>query len=203
MILTGPAIRGAVERGEISIDPFDLARLNPASYDLELGPEVAMYTPEEQGVDRSAPTNGTTLRPCKQLDSKVKNRLTVLQMATSGFTIYPGFLYLMHTLERVCTRKYVPVLDGKSSIGRLGVLVHVTAGYGDPGFDGQYTLEVATLAHPVVLYPGMRIAQMRFHTVSGEVATYQRFGHYTGAHAVGPVRSASWRQFPPKVKTEE
>jgi dCTP deaminase len=116
-------------------------------------------------------------------------------MSEHGFHIEPGRLYLMHTRERICTRKYVPIIDGKSSIGRLGVLVHVTAGYGDPGFDGQYTLEVTSIAHTVVLYPGMRIAQMRFHAIQGDVADYQERGSYTGADAVGPVRSASWRQF--------
>jgi dCTP deaminase len=83
------------------------------------------------------------------------------------------------------------VLDGKSSLGRLGVSVHATAGFGDPGFDGQWTLEV-TCVLPVRLYAGMRVAQVRFHAVQGEVQQYA--GNYV-EHATGPVASRSWRQF--------
>jgi dCTP deaminase len=105
----------------------------------------------------------------------------------------PNVGYLMHTIERVHTKKYVPVLDGKSSIGRLFMKVHETAGYGDAGFDGQYTLEV-TVVHPLRVYPGMRIAQMRFHTILGEVQKLYA-GNYTGEAAKGPVPSRAWRQF--------
>jgi dCTP deaminase len=90
----------------------------------------------------------------------------------------------MHTLERVWTRRFVAVLDGKSSLGRLGVSIHQTAGYGDPGFDGHYTLEMTTI-YPVRLRVGMRVAQMRFHEPVGETLTYA--GRYTGLNAVGPV----------------
>lgn len=183
MILSGPAIYAAVERGFIDISPFDESRLNPASYDLELGDEVGIY----------AVPGG--LRGYKRtLDSKHESPFMLERMdRTEGFTVEPGYLYLMHTRERISTKRFVPVLDGKSSIGRLGVLVHVTAGYGDPGFDGQYTLEVTSIAHPVVLYPGMLIAQMRFHDLVGEPHYYN--GNYQGATSTGPVPSASWRQF--------
>lgn len=198
MILTGPAIRGAVERGEIDIDPFDPERLNPASYDLVLGSEVGMYTPIEQSFPREHVTDGSLVSEMAStftLDSSVREQLTVCEMSAGGFVVKPRILYLMHTRERIHTRRYVPIIDGKSSIGRLGLLVHVTAGYGDPGFDGQYTLEVVALAHPVIVYPGMRFAQMRFHLMHGEAPDYKEAGHYTGDDARGPVRSASWRQF--------
>ena len=107
--------------------------------------------------------------------------------------LMPGVGYLMHTAERVCTNKYVPVLDGKSSLGRLFVMVHVTAGYGDAGFDGQYTLEV--LVHfPVIVYPGMRFCQMRFMEIKGDPVSYQRTGHYVGDKALGPVGSLVHKQ---------
>lgn len=190
MILTGPAIQGAVDRGEINIDPFDPARLNPASYDLELGELVSIYTPEESTVPFPAMQAPTCRRI---LDSARRQNVTVMRMTGDGFIVEPGNLYLMHTRERIHTRGYVPIIDGKSSIGRLGLLVHVTAGYGDPGFNGQYTLEVVALAHPVIVYPGMRFAQMRFHAMQGRLDPYR--GNYTGEDAMGPVRSASWRQF--------
>jgi len=92
----------------------------------------------------------------------------------------------------------VPVIDGKSSIGRLFIAMHITAGYGDTGFNGQYTLEV-TAVHPVIVYPGMRFCQMRFHTTVGEVLDYANCdSHYTGANAMGPVASQAYKQFLPK-----
>jgi dCTP deaminase len=101
----------------------------------------------------------------------------------------------MHTAERIVTDSFVPVLDGKSSLGRLFMQVHATAGYGDPGFDGQYTLEV-TVTQPVVIYAGMRFCQIRFHTLVGfQRTSYQAKGHYIGPLAEGPVASMSWKQF--------
>ncbi len=103
----------------------------------------------------------------------------------------------MHTEERIHTNVYVPVLDGKSTIGRLFVSIHETAGFGDVGFNGQFTLEV-TCTHPVILYPGMRIGQIRFHTVCGEVGkAYDQTGKYKGELAEGPVPSQSHRMFRP------
>ena len=112
----------------------------------------------------------------------------------TGFILMPGVGYLMHTHEKIHTDKYVPILDGKSSIGRLFCFVHVTAGYGDPGFDGQYTLEVAVL-QPLIVYPGMRFCQIRFHTLVGDVDSYQKNGSYKGELAEGPIPSRSWKMF--------
>lgn len=95
------------------------------------------------------------------------NPARVVRRKFVELTLEPRKLYLLHTAERVSTKAFVPVLDGKSSIGRLGICIHLTAGYGDPGFDGQYTLEV-TCVIPVRIYAGMRFCQMRFHTMVGE-----------------------------------
>jgi dCTP deaminase len=174
MILSDSAILAAVKCGDIEIEPFDPARLNPVSYDLALGNEVLMYTQDFLSL-REEPM---------VFRSKFDER---------GCDLRPGVGYLMHTVERIHTKKYVPVLDGKSSIGRLFMKIHETAGYGDPGFNGQYTLEV-TVVHPLRVYPGMRIAQMRFHTILGEVQKLYA-GNYTGEAAKGPVPSRAWRQF--------
>jgi dCTP deaminase len=115
-----------------------------------------------------------------------------------GWLLKPGIGYLMHTVERIWTMDYVPVLDGKSSIGRLFLTVHVTAGYGDTGFDGQYTLEVVA-QYPTIVYPGMRFGQMRFHTLKGEVTDYKQRGNYTGEASLGPVPSMAYRQFENQV----
>ena len=109
-----------------------------------------------------------------------------------GVVLRPGNGYLLHTHERVHTNKYVPVLDGKSSVARLFVGIHVTAGFGDPGYNGQWTLEVTTV-YPVRLYAGMRIAQMRFHTIVGETKLYQ--GNYCGEASTGAVPSRAWKMF--------
>lgn len=174
-ILTGPEIRRQVELGAIRVTPWSPELLNPASLDLRLGERVVMYEA------RSVP-----------LDCKRAGRTFEKKIASAGYVLKPGNLYLMHTEERVWTDRFVPVLDGKSSIGRLGICVHLTAGYGDSGFDGQYTLEVTTV-YPVRVYAGMRFCQMRFHTTVGEPALYQ--GNYTGEHSTGPVPSRVWRQF--------
>ena len=175
-ILTGPEIQRQVEIGGIKISPWDPELVNPASVDLRLGHEIATYR---------TPFSLDCRRELSMLieDGSIPN---------DGYVLKPGALYLMHTRQRVWTDRFVPVLDGKSSIGRLGICVHLTAGYGDPGFDGQYTLEVTTV-YPVRIYAGMRFCQMRFHTMEGEPMLYQ--GNYTGEHSTGPVPSRVWKQF--------
>lgn len=214
-ILTGPEIIREVGAGNIHIEGFDPARLvsdpanpmNPASYDLRLGDKVAVYrdvvmhrdgrsglpiTPG--GLVEIERSNGALLRAdafgC--LDSAKQNYVYEFTMPETGWIVTPGIGYLMHTKEAVFTDKYVPIIEGKSSIGRLFCTAHVTAGYGDPGFNGEYTLEVVS-THRVVLYPGMRFCQIRFTTKVGEHLGYN--GNYVGSSARGPVPSRSWRQF--------
>ena len=199
-ILADSSIRAAIEDGRIQIDPFNPEQLNPASYDLTLGDEVAVY--RDWVLTYEAPKTALedgrhfVAKPGRLIDPKEEPKIEKFKITPSyGWLLYPGIGYLMHTRERVCTRHFVPVLDGKSSIGRLFVKVHETAGYGDPGFDGQYTLEV-TVQHPIKLYPGMRICQIRFHTIAGEVSsTYDQVGHYTQEAARGAVASQAWKQF--------
>lgn len=182
-ILSGKYIHSEVEMGNIEITPFAPHHLNPASYDLTLGEDFATYN---EWVSRGEVTKTVH-------DVKIPHKgVTFFRILGDGVVLLPGVGYLMHTRERVRTDKYVPVIDGKSSIGRLFVQVHVTAGYGDPGFDGQYTLEVV-VTHPIRLYAGMRIAQVRFHTIVGDVEEYA--GNYTGEAAMGPVPSKAWKQF--------
>lgn len=184
MILSGPEIRKQLEAGRIIIAPFRDDNVNPASVDLTLGDEVAEYRLTDldpsglyKGLDSKDPTHYDVSR------SKIPDE---------GFWLYPGRGYLMHTAERVRTDYYVPILDGKSSIGRLFIQVHVTAGFGDPGFDGQYTLEV-TSVFPVKVYAGMKICQIRFHAIQGEVVSYQDAGNYKGVTATGPIASRAWK----------
>lgn len=218
-ILSGDEIAYQIERGTIRIEPgYKSEHINPASLDLTLGSKVAVYKEaiyfsrggnhyfeNSDGVYRNnrdevldfATQKGDWLWPEQEciLSSKRKHEVIEFEMnPTHGWLLKPGIGYLMHTAERICTHEYVPVLDGKSSLGRLFMTVHVTAGYGDPGFDGQYTLEVV-VTQPVIVYPGMRFCQIRFHTLVGRRLSYAAEGHYTGALAEGPVPSMSWKQF--------
>lgn len=191
-ILTGQAIEREVVLGSIEIEPFDTRCINPVSVDLHLGENVAVYGGLVYAqAGRVMPLDYSE---SEILDARKDNSVTRFKIPEEGEVLTPGVLYLMHTLERVHTKHFVPVLDGKSSIGRLGIKVHETAGYGDPGFDGQYTLEV-TCVHPVRVYAGMRFCQMRFHTMVGEVKLYGHRSNYTGVLAQGPVPSRSFKQF--------
>ena len=194
-ILSDSAIRHAVECGDIEIDPFDPARLNPCSYDLTLGDEVAVY---DEWVRTRAVLGSIigwdSLRSRDvEIDIKAEPKAVRFQIPKEGLRLNPGVGYLMATVERIATKRYVPIVDGKSSVGRLFMQVHFTAGFGDPGFDGNYTLEISVL-HPLRVYAGMRIAQMRFHTIVGEVEKPYA-GNYTGEAATGPVASKAYRQF--------
>jgi len=199
-ILTGDEINAMHAIGAIEIDPFDKRCLNAVSVDLHLGENVAIYTAVARESLEDALFYKSTdpyLHANGVLDSRAENPVYRFKISEHGLTLTPGVLYLMHTLERVSTKRFVPVLDGKSSIGRLGIKVHETAGYGDPGFDGQYTLEV-TCVHPVRIYAGMRFCQMRFHTLVGAVELYgikPYKSNYIGAFAEGPVPSRSFKQF--------
>ena len=187
-ILTGPEIRRQVELGGIKISPWDPELVNPASVDLRLGRKVALY--EHPGMPNSL--GGLLDYPIDCKDPESMPLRDEFEISDGGVCLMPRRLYLMHTEERISTDKFVPVIDGKSSIGRLGISVHETAGYGDCGFDGQYTLEVTTV-YPVRVYAGMRFCQMRFHTMEGEPMLYK--GNYTGEYSQGPVPSRVWKQF--------
>jgi dCTP deaminase len=194
MILTGIAIDEAVGRGEIVIDPYDQGQLNPASYDLRLGDEVAVYD-EWIGAITMTRDGGGLFPRSVELDSKRELKVRHFKIGPDGWVLNPGIGYLLCTKERVCAPKLVGCVDGKSSLGRLFIQVHSTAGYIDPSFDGQITLE-ATATHPVRIYAHMRIAQIRFHRTDGPITPYK--GNYTGDAARGPVASRAWKQFKEK-----
>ena len=151
MILSDKAIKQAIHFGDISIEPFNEKNLGSNSYDLHLSEHVAMYNGE-------------------LLDAAMNNELTRSTISKNGELLRPNELYLMSTIERTGSKKYVPMIEGKSSVARLGIQVHLTAGFGDVGFDGHFTLEVI-VTKPVIVYAGMPIAQIYFQEVSGEVET--------------------------------
>lgn len=163
MILTGNEIKLRMAAGDIVISDFDEARLNPNSYNLRLAPELMVYS---EAV----------------LDPKQDNRTYTLPLRAGGLVLKPGRLYLAKTVEWTETRGLVPKLEGRSSIGRLGLAVHVTAGFGDIGYCGNWTLELQC-TQPIRIYPGMEICQISYHTVCGEALDSYN-GKYQGSKDV-------------------
>jgi dCTP deaminase len=152
MILSGNEIRRQLG-SNIKIDPFDERQLNPNSYNVRLHDELLVYDDLE-------------------LDMRRPPRYTRHTIPPDGLVLTPNRLYLGRTVERTETRGYVPMLEGRSSIGRLGLFVHVTAGFGDVGFCGYWTLEMFAV-YPIRIYAGVEIAQIFYHTVEGEVTEYR------------------------------
>lgn len=151
MILSGQEIERRLG-GDIVIDGYDPARLNPNSYNLTLHDELMVY--EEVVLDMAKP-----------------NRVRRLAIPEDGLVLSPNQLYLGRTVERTTTHNLVPQIEGRSSVGRLGLFVHVTAGFGDVGFSGYWTLEMFAV-QPVRIYPGVPICQIFYHEVTGEVTEY-------------------------------
>ena len=151
MILTGHEIQARLG-GDVVIDPFEESRLNPNSYNLSLHEELLVY--EEIVLDMRRP-----------------NRYRRYTIPPDGFVLQPNTLYLARTVERTETHNLVPMLEGRSSVGRLGLFVHVTAGFGDVGFRGYWTLEMFAI-QPVRIYPGVQICQIFYHTLEGDVTEY-------------------------------
>jgi len=208
-MLTGNAIISEMERGRIEIDPFVQENVQPSSLDLRLGTKVKVYSGSVGFVPGFVPDSSP--RPINEvlhaiISHGVSSRLVPLPVERlslyesapteeftideSGWVLKPGILYLMHTEERLHTKHYATDITGKSSTARIGVQVHLTAGYGDPGFDGQYTLEVCAV-HPAILYPGDLICQARFWQLEGAITSYQERGRYVGSRAVGPHAAAA------------
>lgn len=169
MILTGPEITAAAADGRIRILPFDADQINPNSYNVRLGDILLTYTEEV-------------------VDAFAANPVRALRVPDEGLVLQPEQLYLGHTVERVGSDQYVPLLFGRSSVGRLGLFVEITAPIGDIGFHGQWTL-MLSVVRPLRVYPGMKIGQIMFFVSEGEIDLYE--GKYQ--HAVGPQESRYWR----------
>ncbi|HJT34488.1 MAG TPA: dCTP deaminase [Pirellulales bacterium] len=151
MILSGLEIRRQLGQN-IVIDPFDESHLNPNSYNLSLHDELMTY---EEVV----------------LDMRKANRVRRLTIPPEGLVLTPNQLYLGRTIERTETRGLVPMIEGRSSVGRLGLFVHVTAGFGDVGFCGYWTLEMFAV-QPVRIYAGVSICQIFYHQLAGDYTAY-------------------------------
>lgn len=152
MILSGREIEKLLNT-EIFINPFFVEQLNPNSYNLRLHNELLVY---EQEV----------------LDMKQDNEVKRIIIPEEGYVLQPNRLYLGRTIETIKAEHHVPKLEGRSSVGRLGIMVHLTAGLGNVGSDGHWTLELACI-QSVRIYPGVAICQIYFEDIKGEFDIYK------------------------------
>jgi len=176
MILSGQEIKKRMG-DSIVIDPFNEDHLNPNSYNLTLHDEVMVY---EEVV----------------LDMRQVNRVRRMKIPESGMVLTPNQLFLARTVERTETHDLVPMIEGRSSIGRLGLFVHVTAGFGDVGFKGHWTLEMFAV-QPVKIYPGIQICQIFYHELVGDITNYEN-GKYQNNRDIQP--SLLYRELNPDAE---
>ena len=175
MILSDKKILECMDSGEIVVTPFDIKNMGGNSYDVHLSKHLAQYVDDV-------------------IDAKKHNEIRHFEIPEDGFVLEPGQLYLGATLEYTESHKHVPFLEGKSSTGRLGIDIHATAGKGDVGFCGYWTLEISA-SKPVRIYAGMPIGQLIYYKVEGDVerlyskkvsAKYSDQGHL-------PKESMMWK----------
>lgn len=151
MILSGREIKRRLGK-DIFIEPYNSGQLGPNSYNLRLHNELMLY--EDQ-----------------LLDMKQKPNVHSIIIPQEGLVLEPGVLYLARTVEHTKTTSCVPMLEGRSSIGRLGLFIHITAGFGDVGFCGYWTLEMFCVK-PIRIYPNVEICQVFYHTIEGDFDQY-------------------------------
>lgn len=179
MILSDKKILEKIDSGEIIITPFDISNMGGNSYDVHLSKHFAQY------ID-------------KEIDAKKNNEVRRFEIPEEGFMLQPGELYLCSTIEYTETHKHVPYLEGKSSTGRLGIDIHATAGKGDIGYCGFWTLEMSTTI-PVRIYPGMPIGQLIYYVVDGEVSPERVYNKKNTAkynnEDILPKGSMMWKNF--------
>ena len=175
MILSDIEILKAVDQGSIVIDPFDRKCLGTNSYDVQLGSTLGVYKD-------------------KVLDAKKHNQIELFEIPDDGYVIEPGILYLGVTEEYTETHNSVPFLEGKSSVGRLGIDIHATAGKGDVGFCNTWTLEISC-TQAVRIYKGMPIGQLIYFCVQGDIENFynkKMNAKYNNKTRV-PVESMMWK----------
>lgn len=163
MKLSDGGILKRIKKGDIYIEDFDLERLNPNSYNLRLHNELTVYknSLDNEPLDMRKEMETYTFN----IDKK------------NGFLMYPNKLYLGRTKEYTKTHNLVPGLEGRSSIGRLGIDIHATAGFGDNGFEGYWTLELSC-TEPVYIYPDIEVCQIYYEPLMGEIIRTYDSGKY-------------------------
>lgn len=152
MILTGNQIRIELEKGNITLDPFDPDQINPNSYNYRLAPDLAICADPF-------------------LDPSKKGAWKALRIPKDGIVLEPHKLYLGSTVERIGSSRFVPSLIGRSSLGRLGMFLQASADLGNLGAIHCWTLEI-TVIQPLRVYANMQGGQVSFWTARGDVQLY-------------------------------
>lgn len=175
MILSDKKILESIEKGEIVIEPYNREYLGTNSYDVHLGKWLAIY---KDAI----------------LDARQHNEIEHFEINSEGFVLQPGKLYLGVTEEYTETHNSVPFLEGKSSVGRLGIDIHATAGKGDVGFCNHWTLEIS-VSMPVRVYAGMPIGQLIYFRVDGVIENYynKKQSAKYNQRSDKPVESMMWK----------
>ena len=175
MILSDKEILAEIENGNILVEPFRRECLGSNSYDVHLSKYLAVYQDEI-------------------LDARQHNQIQEIIIPAEGYVLQPGVLYLGVTEEYTETHRHVPFLEGKSSVGRLGIDIHATAGKGDVGFCNTWTLEIS-VTQPVRIYAGMPIGQLIYFEVKGDVE--RKYSEKPDAkynnRSLRPVESMMWK----------
>src|SRR5579872_6245444 len=175
MILTDKDILEAIDTKKIVIEPYRRECLGSNSYDVHLGATLAIYKPAV-------------------LDARAHNEIEYFDIPEDGFILRTDTLYLGVTEEYTETHAHVPFLEGKSSVGRLGIDIHATAGKGDVGFSNTWTLEIS-VKQPVRIYAGMPIGQLIYFEVEGdiEIMYNTKVGAKYNNPTTRPVESMMWK----------
>ncbi|GEA86879.1 dCTP deaminase [Cellulomonas sp. 179-A 4D5 NHS] len=186
MLLSDRDIRAELESGRVVLDPYEPAMIQPSSIDVRLDRFFRLFDNHKYPfIDPAA-------------DQPDLTRLVEVE-GSEPFVLHPGEFVLGSTYEAVTLPDDVAArLEGKSSLGRLGLLTHSTAGFIDPGFSGHVTLELSNVATlPILLWPGMKIGQLCFFRLSSASEFpygSERYGsRYQGQR--GPTASRSWQSF--------
>ncbi|MFH8586476.1 dCTP deaminase domain-containing protein [Streptomyces celluloflavus] len=164
MILTGPEIARERKEGRLVLEPFDKEHIQPNSYNLTLGPTVALYTGEA-------------------LDTHKANPYTTVTIPENGYVLQPDRIYLGSSVEILGSKHHVPIIRSRSGAARLGLFLHVTADLIDIGSIGQSTFQMHAV-QPVRVHAGDRLAQVTFWRVQGEITLYN--GKYQGSRGPQP-----------------
>lgn len=184
VVLSDRDIKKALEAGRIIIDPLDYKDVQPASVDVRLGANFRIFKNSSH----------TFIDPMAHQPDLTEE---VVVPEGEAFILHPGQFALGTTLERIALPDDIlGKLEGKSTLGRLGLMIHSTAGYVDPGWDGELTLELSNVATlPIMLRPGMRIGQLSFEAMSSPVerpyGCAELGSHYQGQRGATPSHTLS------------
>jgi dCTP deaminase len=185
VVLSDGAIKRLIESGRVVIEPYDEALMQPSSLDVR--------------VDRYFRVFRNSRYPYIDVREAQEELTELVEVDDGPFILHPGEFVLGSTLERIALPDdLVARLEGKSSLGRLGLLIHSTAGFIDPGWDGHVTLELSNVANlPITIYPGMKIGQLSFMRLSEPAERPYGSGglgsKYQGQR--GPTPSRYYRNF--------